>query len=142
MHICKLCSAGRRSLLPSRLRETQGVRVYTTAPALASAGLRGGRFGLQSRASWFVCHGIAFRRARAYQAHGSPKIQVYISKTSLRSAAVYVSVSATSTTPASATRRQHTAHTADSPVGWVAQPRSRASARKCNFQLTAQLTAD
>ena len=33
-------------------------------------------------------------------------------------------------------------HIQQTHLGWVAQPRSRASARKCNFQLTAQLTAD
>ena len=59
----------------SRLRGTQGARVYTFAQAWAPAGLCGACSGLSTSRGAGSSPGIAFRRARAKQDDGNRTIQ-------------------------------------------------------------------
>ena len=56
----------------SRLRGTQGGRLYTTARVWVPAGLRDPRSGRPKSRDLASNHGIAFRRARASQDNGTP----------------------------------------------------------------------
>ena len=61
----------------SRLRGTQGGSVYTTAQVWAPAGLRGPCSWTSKSRELASNHGIAFRRARANQAHGKPQSVIF-----------------------------------------------------------------
>ena len=61
------------------LRGTQGGRLYTTVQVFVPAGLRGACSGRSKSRDLASNHGIAFRRPRAYQAHGNPeKLCVFV----------------------------------------------------------------
>ena len=62
----------------SRLRGTQGARVYPTAQVLVPVGLRGARSGRSKSRHLASNRGIAFRRTRANQAHGNPQHAIYV----------------------------------------------------------------
>ena len=57
----------------SRLRGTQGARLYITAQVWVPAGLRGACSGRSKLRNLASNHGIAFRSARPNQAHANPK---------------------------------------------------------------------
>ena len=57
----------------SRLRGTQGARLYTTAQVWVPAGFRGACSGRSKPRNLASNRGIGFRSARANQAHAKPK---------------------------------------------------------------------
>ena len=57
----------------SRLRGTQGGRLYTTVKVWVTAGLRGACSGRSPSRNLSKYHVIAVRRAGADQAHGNPQ---------------------------------------------------------------------
>ena len=60
----------------SRLRGTQGTRLYTTMQVWVPAGLRGACSGSSKSRNLANSHGIAFRPARASQDNGEPVFQL------------------------------------------------------------------
>ena len=63
----------------SRLRDTQGARLYTMAQVWIPGGLRGACSGRSKSRNLASNRGVAFREARAEQDNGKPTCQLFCS---------------------------------------------------------------
>ena len=63
----------------SRLRDTEGARLYTTAQVWVPGGLRDACCGRSKSRNLASIHGVAFRGARAEQGNGKPTYQLFCS---------------------------------------------------------------